>query len=635
MSKSHVDRNVQELSKVWECILVDAAHAFPANAMDFERDLIRCERLVRARGIRVFLLDLPALAKHLDRSLDNGQYNPSNLPLTKRAGHGVVMPKFLGSLYLLIFEPNGRLRDDADIEAVFFLRQLLLFAKKFTIDCPRSAVVAAVATMVDHDKTLPEPKQFWQDHNVLPINAGYVSFSRDLDCRKRGVSSGLSANLDVISKLVFSGMPDFCPTTHRFKHGPGAISEVSGPVNKYDWYSWPEELERCFPICDYGFHNYGSWASHAATVSTGGSLNSSPSSSRLIAVPKTYAGPRLIAAEPNSKMWCQQSLLDYLVSTCDKSWISDFVRFNDQRLNQGLATWGSVGGHLSTIDLSMASDCVTPDFVFMLFRRKPKLLEAIRAARTSVVSQQLAPGASDTIVLRKLSTMGNAYTFPIESICFLAITLAAVLTHRGQTVTLSAIRALRFSVSVFGDDIIVPSDCREAVIEALEKFHFRVNTDKSYGTGKFRESCGVDSFRGHNVTPVYYRRHYDAKPESLASVLDTSNRFYRKYLLNTSNYLASTLPRGIRQVAQGSGAFGLECRSMLSNCHIKARYNAALHRHELRCLTIKSKVTKQPTGGDYALFQYFTESPSPLTAWTNGYVRRTKQKIVWSWVGSY
>lgn len=643
MSKCHV----QELSKVWKCLLTDARHAFPQLATELERDLIRCERQVKARGIGVFLLDLPAIGKHLDRCLANGEYIPCMLPLTKRLSHGPKTPRFLGGLWLLIFDPDGRLKEEPDIEALFFLRQLLLFAKKFKVDCPKSAVSAAVVEMYSHDATLPKPKDFWSDSNIGVERSGYTGFASSMplsfgtDGREHRL---FLVNLDKVSRLIASALGIYDPADWRFKHGPGAIAERTGPSNKFCWSNWSERLEMVFPIADYGYHSYSSWGRDVAPPGLAFTkrdpaakrleIGSHEPGSRLVAVPKTFAGPRLIAAEPSEHMWCQQSLLSYFATRSARSWISRFVVFDDQSQNQKMCIAGSVTGSLSTIDLSMASDCVTPDLVGNLFRTSPKLLLALRASRTLFVSQQLTHRVSETLVLKKFSTMGNAYTFPVESLAFLAIVLAAVLTHRRKDVKLEAIEDLIGEVSVFGDDLIVPTDSREAICSALEMLHFKVNTGKSFWSGNFRESCGVDSFRGHDVTPVYYRQHYSGNAKSLSSVLATRNRFYNRYLLNTAGYLESTLPRNLLRVAPGSGAIGLTTRGALDNDSLRVRYNTELHRREFLVLTVSSSQQKTKTDADAALLQYFTERPSPFTAWEHGYVQRTYERVRRTWVGS-
>jgi len=626
------NRHVKELSKVWKCIIRDAAQAYPELTAELERDTLRCERLLEARGIRVFLVDLPAVGKHLDRCLSDGEYSLPSLPLTKRRNGRVLTPKFLGGLHLLIFDEVGRLREDADIQAIFFFRQLTLFAKKFVIDCPEHTVLSAVEELYVCDQSLPEPSRFWSDASIPVSESGFGGFSqRSFDLADQGerVDPLLLTNLDMVSRLVSRSLGPYRPSEWRFKHGPGAVSERQGKFDKYKWSNWSETLEKTYPIAEFGYHSHSSWARGVST----GRISGHCPVSRLVAVPKSFAGPRLIAAEPSEHMWCQQNLLSYMCNRVSKTILGEFVKFNDQTQNQDLCVQGSITGALSTIDLSMASDCVTPDFVGNFLRHRPDVLEALRATRTRILSQQLNRKLSERLELKKFSTMGNAYTFPIESLVFLSIAIAAVLSHRRQHATFESIQDLIGQVSVFGDDIIVPEDSRATVVRALEVFHFKVNVQKSFWNGNFRESCGVDAYKGHNVTPVYYRQPYDGSPRSLSSVVDVSNRYYQRYLLNTSAYLESTLPKQIAQVAMTSGAFGFKTRGELKNDPLRVCFNKHLHKFEILSRVVHSTTVKVETDGDSALHQYFTEAPQPTTMWAHGYVQRTYEKSRMSWVG--
>jgi len=213
--------------------------------------------------------------------------------------------------------------------------------------------------------------------------------------------------------------------------------------------------------------------------------------------------------------------------------------------------------------------------------------------------------------------MGSANTFPVESLLFLCIALAAVATKRGfRRLSLWELEGLAEEVAVFGDDIVIPVDSRELFVHALEVLYFKVNDRKSFWTGKFRESCGVDAFDGVNVTPVYLRRPYDGGPESLASTVSCRNNFYRKFLLNTASELASKLPKDIPEVAMDSGVFGLEVRRSPSNHSLNKRWNDSLQRTEVKAAVMFSRQHRTATNDDTAILQYFTEGP---TQWIIGF----------------
>jgi hypothetical protein len=647
MSKCHV----RELSNVYRSIFRDARYAFPTLEMEFERDLTRLLSLVEQRGIQVYLVDLPAVGKHLDRCLSGGHYNLSGLPLTKRFSGRVVIPKFLRGLYLMVFHETGRLKDDANTEAIFFLRQILFAAKKADFDCTDEKVENEVLEFLAVDESLPELDEFWSseptsseivkesDYGGFQKSALYNDRISALPTRKRGQLTIFLAALDFVSGAVTSTLGSYDPGEWSFKHGPGAVSETTGPSNKYYWKNWSDSLESEFPIADYGFHSFASWADRANSLDC---VGTQVPQSRLVAVPKTYSKPRLIAAEPSENMWCQQNCWNYFSDRCRDTWIDNFVRFRDQSLNQRLCALGSLDGTLATVDLSAASDRVTCHAVGQLFRSNPKLLRCLRAFRTPWVGQTLTRKVPERIRLRKFSTMGNACTFPVESLLFFCIAAAATLVSRGlwqarqtrksKRSCMEEVETLVGQVAVFGDDVVIPIDSRELFVEALEVLDFKVNMGKSFWSGNFRESCGVDSFRGVTVTPAYWKTFYDGGPESLASVVEVRNNFYQKFLLNTSTYLASTLPRLLANVAQHSGAFGLKTRLPVANTSLRERYNDHLQRFEIRTLTLIASQSRSPTGSDTALLQFFTEDPGHGIPWTHGVPQRPRLQVKPRWV---
>lgn len=641
---------VQELLGVIECLLEDIRYSYPALAGELDRDIIRLRRSAEQRGLHFLVVTLPELGKHLDKCLACGQYKSSRLPLTKRVSAEVRVPKFLRALYLLIFEGSGRLRDDYDVEAILFLRQILYVGKKAKIHCGEEAVAAARLQFFDTDMSLPVPERVWESSNAsvedFRIYSGFKRSElygrrvRDTAGVVRPVMLAVLEALDFVSAQIASALGPYDPRDWRFRHGPGVVSTSPKWTSKYNWTSWPSRLENVFPIADYGYHNYASWAGNVEWWKDG----SEEPVSRLIDVPKTFLKPRLIAAEPGQFQWCQQNIWHYFRTRCDRTWISMFVRFRDQTRNQELCRRGSVTGDLVTLDLSEASDRVTCHAVGQMFRTEPKLLHALQATRTLMCSSSKSPSRDadpqeNALRLRKFATMGNACTFPVESLIFLTVALAACLVQRRLQVTMRSILGLAEEVAVFGDDIVVPTDCWELVVEALEVLHFKVNTDKSfcgrssiYGRPTFRESCGVDSFGGVDVTPTYWRYPCTNNPESIASTAEVANSFMKKFFIKTSRRIASTI-RSVKlpDVPMDSGTLGLMAYAP-SEFRGKTRYNEALHRPECLLPVLVTRQEKTPAEDDTALLQYFTERPDPMNNWKSGVAQRPKLKIQLRWV---
>jgi len=92
------------------------------------------------------------------------------------------------------------------------------------------------------------------------------------------------------------------------------------------------------------------------------------------------------------------------------------------------------------------------------------------------------------------SSMGNGFTFELESLLFYAISKA--------TAFCTGVRGV---ISVYGDDIIVPTALYDDLVWTLGWCGFSVNPEKSFSSGPFRESCGGHYFNGRDITPIYLR----------------------------------------------------------------------------------------------------------------------------------
>jgi hypothetical protein len=106
--------------------------------------------------------------------------------------------------------------------------------------------------------------------------------------------------------------------------------------------------------------------------------------------------------------------------------------------------------------------------------------------------------------LHMVSSMGNAFTFPLQTLFFSALVFGAYRVHNVPLVKSFGDRVGNFSV--FGDDIIVERKCYNTVVRLLEVCGFTVNKDKSFNQGLFRESCGHDYYCGYNVRGIYIKK---------------------------------------------------------------------------------------------------------------------------------
>jgi hypothetical protein len=61
-------------------------------------------------------------------------------------------------------------------------------------------------------------------------------------------------------------------------------------------------------------------------------------------------------------------------------------------------------------------------------------------------------------------------------------------------------------VSVYGDDVVISSQAAQTAKEFYSLLGLKINDDKSFIDGPYRESCGEEYYNGINLTSAYYPR---------------------------------------------------------------------------------------------------------------------------------
>jgi hypothetical protein len=234
--------------------------------------------------------------------------------------------------------------------------------------------------------------------------------------------------------------------------------------------------------------------------------------SRFSFVPKDDTTSRLIAIEPSLNMFYQLGLGRLLEERLVSFFGLDIS--TQPQINQEAARIGSVTDALATLDLSNASDSMGNTMLkWALPRPIWDLLVLLRSPSGKRISH--ASGSpEETPELHMVSTMGNGFTFPLETLVFSCIVVACIKSFRVTPVrpyTISFPEAWRDINllpywGVFGDDIICHSRVAPRVMRLLDLLGFETNRDKSFVEGVFRESCGRDFYRGHDVRGVYIKR---------------------------------------------------------------------------------------------------------------------------------
>lgn len=630
------------LSRILKAILSDIERIFPTTSKGLRADFVRILLATDHRGIAVYTLDLPALGKHFDKCLSGEAYTNPCIALSSTRHDSKVIPKLFGDLLLRVFDRNGQMLVEPCISAIASLRQLYVFAKKVKIQCKERNTYEGVRDFFTHDGSLPLPDLNWE-----AVDSSFGSYSDrprltmlsyrlpELRAPSKIGDSGetmceLTTACQQVADILSRSLGSFDPDDWLTKHGTGSVSNFRRYASKYELTTWNDKLEQVFPMARFAFANYDHWVDYVSTVV----VEYAPVPSKLVQVPKTQKGPRLISVESAEHQRCQQAIWRYFDKRVEGCWIGKFIHFRDQTYNQRAALEASKTGSSWTVDLSSASDLLSCRFVERMFDRNRTLLQALQATRTSTVVQSIDANSPSSLPLRKFATMGNACTFPVESLAFLVISIASVLLTRRMIVNYPNIQRLAGSVHVFGDDIIIPSDAGPYLLEMLSHFNFKVNADKSCTSGTFRESCGLEAFKGHDVTPAYWLQPAIGRtPESIVSTVESSNNFFLKGWWLTAESIQSTingciiLPKNV-----GSGALGFVSFSKGTHFNKNKRWNKDLQRYEIRCDFLMNVARKKPECSMFAFLQFLEERPGPYDNWTSGTMQKPRLKLKRGWV---
>lgn len=217
---------------------------------------------------------------------------------------------------------------------------------------------------------------------------------------------------------------------------------------------------------------------------------------RLSFVPKDDRASRTICTEPALEMFIQLGIGN-LISDRLKSFFGIVIdgESNQQVHNRELARRGSLDGSFATIDLSSASDSLSLSLMRELL---PANIYGMLMHHRATYSQ-LPDGSR--VVLNMISTMGNGFTFPLQTLLFSSV-VSACYRYLGLH---KAVAGCGGTFGVFGDDICIVKEAFRLVTRMLELYGFTLNADKTFVEGPFRESCGADFYNGQNVRPVYVK----------------------------------------------------------------------------------------------------------------------------------
>ena len=354
---------------------------------------------------------------------------------------------------------------------------------------------------------------------------------------------------------------DFEFISENFRSGPGASRKADSTT----WYSKFFESDHSYTDphvlalfraaisrSDTWSDAYMLWSKEFKPVMVSGNS--------LFTVPKNSEISRTCCTEPLLNMVFQQAVGAFIERRLEKRLGLNLSRQPD--LNRRLTRIGSINGTYGTIDLSSASDSIALSLV--QWSVPPSVLRWINLFRSKVT--RLPSG--NEVELRMVSTMGNGYTFPLETAIFASAVRAV---YRAKAIQ-PRLGTPSDNYAVFGDDLVVREDCYNATIRLLNRLGFHVNEGKSFNSGPFRESCGFDYWLGENIRPVFIETL-----ETAQDVYSSFNRLSRWSaensvpLVRTLRYLWKMAPDNRVPFSEGDDS-GFKVPSVIAPFRLSSRF---------------------------------------------------------------
>lgn len=369
--------------------------------------------------------------------------------------------------YLCNYEPRYGPEDFTPL-SIFHLRQAVAFFQKNT-----SPDIGVDRDQVAYTKFVESESLCRKTNEIFRLwSQGRFSFSPDVESWFFRAQRKIARVLGPVPKL----------SELRLRYGPGSTTST-----KKRMASVREKLHARF-ACSEELAPYAQSILDELPVLAGlhlevlqaESLPVSIETGKVTFVPKSAKTNRTVVTEPVLNGMLQLGYGDFISARLRAVGVDT----RDQSLNQRLACAGSLTGALATLDLSSASDTISTELVFHLL--PVDWAFALSACRTRKVSLRGEP-----LTQEKFSSMGNGFTFPLETLIFWALARSCC----GDEAV----------VSVYGDDIVVPSSHYGDVCRLLWCAGFEVNSKKSFHVGPFRESCGKDYYKGIDVRPYYQK----------------------------------------------------------------------------------------------------------------------------------
>jgi hypothetical protein len=628
----------------FEALYTDLAELISVPLKESQRDLNKIKKRFESEGLSFITKSLPSLGKAFDRALN--RIEPFTVPTTFRrkvkGGKRQHYPNLFGYMFERVIGEDGwplGVKTDGsasvDIDCLRGLRQLMYFVYKLEMPHDPEVERKLLQEFVDVDEGLERDPSTYDD-----------------------------LVLETASRIANAVFQNFDPHDIFPRHGKGAVATGEQTHEKHVFKRLYRQIDPVYPFCEYFEFSLSAVCDRYREYEYLEVLEAG--TAKVVLVPKDSRGPRIISCEPLEYQWIQQGLGRAIVRHLESHWLTkERINFSDQSINQGFAYCGSTDGSTVTLDMKEASDRVATWLVKLVFKYDLPLLSALLATRST--QTELPDGR--IVTLKKFAPMGSCLCFPVEAFIFWALGVASIIHDPAHAKEFSTPRKRVWSplgevlkriskcnLHVYGDDIIVGKKYHESLLQTFPRYGLRFNMDKCCIRGLFRESCGVDAYDGHNVTPLRLKRRWcrgTADASTIASYVEFSNLAYERGYKRVAAYAAALVEEQMNflpvQNRKSSYLAFIRPSSVIQiPDHVKRRFNKTLHRMEYRLWTIRPcQISTDPDSWCMVLrtqsdkncvirdeFEPLTEiAQSGTPAGVFSLTRRVCLKRVWTMIG--
>lgn len=611
--KEFKERNLPVLLPILQNILLDGYNLLGKKYgfTDLTKDLEALERRYVSQGIGFIQKSLPDLFNGALQYLETGVSCYPGFKLQK----GTEYPRFCRRIFAMIYNSTS-FEDTA--AALKILYQLCSAFKKLEGPYPHDVLSRSMADFVATDQswnridlTKPALKVILQHATacITQLFSGYTGY-HPAELPRPG--SGATNT----------------PVEKDLRYRPHFLYEQLNSVYDYDtWYNTPyqyifgdvavqytDELRYDCNVVDYPV-------------------------SRFKYINKKLGTPRGICIEEAEPQFFQQglrSLLYWWIEHHPKT--KGRVNFSDQSINQELALRSSITREKATIDMSEASDRVFRELVLMMFH-KTLLFDKLEAVSTKFIQLPTGLGQNESLMANKFAPMGSGVCFPVMSLVHWALIQGIIASSNLQ----DSYKLCR-EVYVYGDDIIVPSECAELVYKYLPMFGMKINVEKSYVASHFRESCGCHAYGGVDITPAFFKKvitkatqHSDSS--TLISLISKEYRLRRNGFTCTADYLVDMVHKHygkLPKVHKDSSIVGwkqddaINFDALMPFCSGVKRHGEDPQQHLYKFKVVRTFCKELPClQDDRGYFRHqtmFTEDSRVVSG------EPDDSRIVWSWI---